>query len=152
MDTLYLKDRKLRAYNAYDKFEQFKRKQKSTINDYLIDFEKNLSKIKEFDIDLPDEVLAYRVLNSANIEEEKKQLTLATISALTYDEVKKKLKSIFEVSGSSAEGSGSRIKEEEDEVFYNKVQRRRANDRSQRDRRRSYLGNPGKSDKTNVRK
>ena len=133
MDTLYLKDRKLRIYNAYDKFDRFKRKQKCTINDYLIDFEKNLSKIKEFDINLPDEVLAYRVMNSANIEEEKKQLTLATVSALTYDEVRGKIKSIFEVTGSDPDGSGVKVKEEEEEVYYGKDQsvRKRTNEKRQ---------------------
>ena len=57
LDTLYLKDKKLRTYNAYHEFEQFKRTKKMSINDNLIVFEKKLSKLREHGIVLPDDVL-----------------------------------------------------------------------------------------------
>ena len=38
-----------------------------TIGDYIIEFEKLYTKIKNFDMALPDGVLAYHFLNSANI-------------------------------------------------------------------------------------
>ena len=45
-------------------------------------------------MDLPTGVLAYRMLKSANISEEKQQLVKVTLVALTYKDMKKKLKAI----------------------------------------------------------
>ena len=52
-----------------------------SINDYIIEFEKQTLKLKEHKIDLPDAVLAYRLLNNANIGHE--QLARATLAKLT---------------------------------------------------------------------
>ena len=38
-----------------------------SIGDYIIEFEKLYTKIKDFDMILPDAVLAYRFLSNANI-------------------------------------------------------------------------------------
>ena len=108
LDTLYLKDKKLQTYNAYDEFEQFKHTKKMSINDYLIDFEKKLSKVREHGIVLPDAVLAYQVLKSANIDSEKETLAKATVNDLTFDEMKNKLKSIFGSTCFPIENSGIR--------------------------------------------
>ena len=118
LDGLYLKDEKLRTYNAYDKFEQFKRDEKMSINDYLIDFEKKLSKIKQHGIDLPDAVLAYRVLKSTNIDKEKETLAMATVNNLTYDEMKKKLRSMFDSICFTVDGPGIKVKQEENEDVF----------------------------------
>ena len=55
-----------------------------SINDYIIEFEKRNSKLKEHSIELPGAVLAYRLLHSVNIGTEKGQLARATISKLTF--------------------------------------------------------------------
>ena len=118
LDTLYLKDEKLRTYNAYDTFEQLKRGSHMSINDYLIDFEKKLAKIQEYGITLPDPVLAYRLLKSANISKEKEVLVKATVADLTYAAMKNKLKGMFD--GFTVDGRGMKIKEEEDDdTYYN---------------------------------
>ena len=65
-------------------------------NDYIIEFEKRNSKLKEYIIELPDAVLAYRLLNSTNIGTEKEQLARATISKLTYFNMKDQLRKIFD--------------------------------------------------------
>ena len=48
---------------------------------------------------LPDGVLAYRLLKSTNLTVEKQQLARATLSELTYDNMKKQLKAIFDQPG-----------------------------------------------------
>ena len=83
-DTLFLKDTEQSIYGARDDFEKFKRSSDININDYIIEFEKRNSKLKENSIELPDAVLAYRLLNGANIGKEKEQLAKETISKLTY--------------------------------------------------------------------
>ena len=44
---------------------------------------------------LPKGVLAYKVLNNANISPEKKQLIRATVLTLTYENMTKQLKAII---------------------------------------------------------
>ena len=50
---------------------------------------------------LPNGVLAYKVLNNANISPEKKQLIRATVLTLTYENMTKQLKAIHDSSGNS---------------------------------------------------
>ena len=64
-------------------------------------------------MELPTGVLAYRVLKNANITHEKQQLVRATLTSLTYESMKKKLKAIYDSSFESAATSG--IKED---VFF----------------------------------
>ena len=87
--TLYAKDINALAYMAYDQFENFKRPDEMTIVDYINEFERLNNKIRQFDMVLPTGVLAYKVLNNANISSEKKQLIRATVVSLTYENMKK---------------------------------------------------------------
>ena len=59
-----------------------------TILDYINEFERLNNKICQFDMVLPTGVLAYKVLNNANISSEKKQLIRATVVSLTYENMK----------------------------------------------------------------
>ena len=52
-----------------------------------------------------------------HIDSDKETLAKATISDLTYDDMKKKLKSIFDITCLSMENENRRIKEE-NEVYY----------------------------------
>ena len=51
---------------------------------------------------LPSGVLAYRVLKGANLTPEKQQLARATITELTYENMKKQLKAIHDSSSSNS--------------------------------------------------
>ena len=96
LDELYLKDKDQLAYAAYDSFENFKRPPDMSIKDYLITFERLHHKILQYNIKLPEPVLAYRVLKSANISPEKEQLARATITELKYEAMKKQILKIFD--------------------------------------------------------
>ena len=69
------------------------------MSDYLNEFEHLNIKLKEYKIDLPEPVLAYHLLKSANISQEKEQLARATLTELTYAGMKKQLKKIFDETG-----------------------------------------------------
>ena len=69
--TLYAKDINALAYMTYDQFENFKRPNDMTIVDYINEFKRLNNKIHQFDMVLPTGVLAYKVLNNANIFSEK---------------------------------------------------------------------------------
>ena len=61
-------------------------------------------------MELPTGVLAYKVLKNANILNEKQQLIRATLTSLTYENMKKQLKAIND---SSINSASSNIMEEQ---------------------------------------
>ena len=67
LDVLFLEDTMQIAYLAYQTFENFKRPSEMLMKDYLVKFEQLYTKIKDHQMILPDGVLTYRVLNSANL-------------------------------------------------------------------------------------
>ena len=83
-------------------------------------------------MELPDGVLACGLLKSANISEQKQTLARATIGKLTFDDMKKQIKAIYDQIGDSSQSSFSEppIKleptyhgcnvQEEFETLYNK--------------------------------
>ena len=98
LKKLYAKDEDQAAYIAYDEFESFKRPASTGMVDYLNEFERLYNKIKCHRMELPSGVLAYRLLKSANISEDRQQLARATLLELTYENMKKQLKAIFDTS------------------------------------------------------
>ena len=66
-----------------------------TINNYIVEFEHLYHKIKNYDMGLPDGMLAYQFLNNASISEHYKQLVWATLSELKYNTVKEQSKKVF---------------------------------------------------------
>ena len=95
LDSLYKKDEAQVAYEAYDNFERFQRPSSMSIKDYIIEFERRLSKTKSLGTNMSEDILAYRVLKSANISEHHQQLARATLSKFDYESMKKQLNKIF---------------------------------------------------------
>ena len=61
---------------------------------------------------LPTGVLVYKVLNNANIFSEQKQLIRATVVSLTYKNMTKQLKAIYDSSANSSTNELVDIKSE----------------------------------------
>lgn len=128
LDRMYLKDESSQAYEAYESFEKFVRPSNMTIADYVIKFEQLYFKAKSFDMAILDGVLAYRLLNSANLTKDQKQLVKATVSKMDYNIMKDQLKKVFTNTARDLsprnEYEDDRIKvesqEEKSEVLYNK--------------------------------
>ena len=122
LDGLYLRDTNQLTYAAYSEFEKYKRPTDASINDFVSDFERKYNKVKAKKIELPDAVLAYRLLDSANLPSSKVELIMATISSLTYQEMLKQLRKLEDIAlGSSEEGSSSStvtVKSEPADTFY----------------------------------
>ena len=88
LDKMYLKDESSQTYEAYETFEKFVRSSGMSIPDYVIKFEQLYFRAKSFHIKILDGVLAYRLLNSANLTNEQKQLVKATVSKMDYQIMK----------------------------------------------------------------
>ena len=61
---------------------------------FYIEFDKRLNKTKKLGTTMSDDLLAYRLIKSANLSEQDEKVVKATCK-LTYDDVKAKLKSIY---------------------------------------------------------
>ena len=63
----------------YEKFEKFTQPSHMSIGDYITEFEKLYTKIKNIDMTITDGVLAYHFLNSANISTHHKELATESL-------------------------------------------------------------------------
>ena len=71
---MYLKDESSQAHEAYETFEKFTWPSGMRISDYVIKFEQLYFKAQSFHMEILDGVLAYRLLNSTNLTNKRKQL------------------------------------------------------------------------------
>lgn len=95
LDGLFLTNQDNAAFEAYDAFERHQRPSDMHIFEYINSFERLYQKAKHFKLELPDGVLAYRLLRSANLSDAHEQLVRATLASLTYVNMKDQLKKIF---------------------------------------------------------
>ena len=95
LNKFYLKDKLEMAYETYDAFERFWRPADMSIKDYINESERLLSKTEKFGTTMSPDILAYRLLKSANLEESQEQLIRATLKNLSYSEMQLQLKKIF---------------------------------------------------------
>ena len=103
------------CHMAYRNFETLLRDDQMSFQDFVIKFESMHSNIKKYKMDLPDGVLAYRFLHSANLSEEKMQLCRATIKEFSYAEMKAKVLSLF---GDKIQSGMQSLNLKEEPVFY----------------------------------
>ena len=62
LDTLFLEDINQSAFQAYKTFENFQRPPGTSLEDFLIEFGCHVAKLKDFNILLPEPILAFRAL------------------------------------------------------------------------------------------
>jgi len=115
LDTLFKIDENQAAYMAYQEFESFVRSPDISLQDFVVRFESLNSKIKAHGMALPEGVLAYRFLHSANLSTEEMNLCRATINEFKYTDMKKKVLSLF---GDKAQNQGLKSRIKEEPVFY----------------------------------
>ena len=94
LDGIFLKDENQRIYVSLKKFGQYKRNPTQSIDEFINEFERLHNKIKANNIILPDPVLAYRLLESANFPAAKAELIRTTISKLEYKQMKSQLRKL----------------------------------------------------------
>ena len=83
-DVFKARNDNLLALVAYEKFEKFIRPHGMFVLDFLEEFEKLKKQIEAHSIFLPEKVLAYQVLKSANLKEEREKYVKSRVSELTY--------------------------------------------------------------------
>ena len=115
---LYSKNQNQLMYETYDKFVTFVRESDMSMREFLNEFDRLYEKCKKYNMDLPDVPLAYRLLNSANLPEDKRSMAKGSVTEFTYKNLKDKLRSIYDemitVPGINEDG----IKVEPTDAFY----------------------------------
>ena len=79
LDKLFKKDETLQKYQALEAFETYHRPTNTTIQEFLIEFEKRYNKTKSYGTTMSDDLLAYRLLKSANLSQQHEQLAKVTV-------------------------------------------------------------------------
>ena len=95
LDKIFVKDALAEKYEALENLEIFKRQSGTSIREFINDFEKRLYKVKAIGVTIPDDMLAFRLMKSVNLDTQKEQLVKATITELKYEDLKLKLLKIF---------------------------------------------------------
>ena len=121
LDKMYLKDESILAYEAYETFEKFIRHTDMSMNDFVNKFEDFYSKAKNYKMEILDGVLAYRLLNNANLSEDHKQLIKATMIEMSYKSMKDQLKKVFTAIKSEKPifKEECEVKTENSDIYYN---------------------------------
>ena len=78
----------MRKFEALELFEQYKRPTSTSIQEFLVEFDKS------YGTTMSTDMLGYRLLKSANLTVQNEQLIKAT-TELTYQSIKDPLKKIF---------------------------------------------------------
>ena len=95
LDTLFLEDINQSAFRAYETFENYRRPPGTSLEDFLIDFGQHVARLKDFNILLPEPVLAFKALKSADLTLDNKKLVKATVSELTLFSMSGQLQKIM---------------------------------------------------------
>ena len=95
LDSLFKKNELLKKYEALEAFENYKRSNSTSVQEFLNEFTQRYNKTKSYGTTMSEDILAYRLLKSANLSEQNEQLAKATASDLKFDVMKDQLKKIF---------------------------------------------------------
>ena len=74
LDTFFEGNKTQNAFQAHDDLMSFKRSPETNIEDFLIEFQLKVNKVKAAGTNLSDGVLGYTLLNCANLPQDKKDI------------------------------------------------------------------------------
>lgn len=94
LDVLFKKNTTLEKFEALDSFETYRRSSDVSIHEFVIEFDKRYLKTKKLGTEMSDDLLAYRMIKSANLSEQDEKVVKAT-TALAYEDIKTRLKTMF---------------------------------------------------------
>ena len=95
LDRFFLLSVEEEAYLALECFESFRRTPDVHMMDYILEFEQLYNHVKRFDVSIPDYVLAYKLINNADISSSQLGAIRAAVPALWYSDVKDFMKRIM---------------------------------------------------------
>ena len=147
LDKIFIRDKKLTAFEAYEHFESYERPGKLPITEYVKEFQKRLKKVENDGTKIADHILAYRLIKSAKLSENQLQILKAT-AEMTYEAMTSQMKKIFISDKAVTSVKEEKVKEEqlEEVSFYGRSLRRQENKGSSEDK-----GELGHKQRSNVK-
>ena len=94
LDQFFLGNKTQNAYNTIEDLMTYKRKPDMAIENFIIEFQLKVNKVKSSGTELSDGVLGYALLSAANLPEDKHDMCKATCDKLTFKHVKQQLEKI----------------------------------------------------------
>lgn len=98
LDGFFQKDAMVEAYDAYINFERYEKGSEIMMTDYILEYDTRYNRAKAQSCELPDKVLAIRLLDRANLSASERQLVLTAVNfseADVYKQMKDSLKKFF---------------------------------------------------------
>ena len=106
------------AYNAYSKFITFQKHSEMIMTDYIVEYEDLHCAMVEHDMQLPDNVQAFKLLDGANLSEDDRKLVLALANDIKLQIMQSALKRLFSVSQDKDGDSSNSLLIKQEEAFY----------------------------------
>ena len=95
MDVSFQADKIDDAYRTYVDFNSYMKSPHISMNDDIIKFEHRYFKTVQYDMKLPDIVLAFKLLDGARLTDDQRQLVLTLGNDLKFSSMKSAQKRIF---------------------------------------------------------
>ena len=83
LDKWYKKDNLSAAYDAWTKFDNCKKAGDTTMDEYISEFRRRNNDLKKYKVSIPNCILAFKMLDNANLDVKEKQIALTAVS---YDD------------------------------------------------------------------
>ena len=103
LDELLLQDKDTLAYEAYERFDKFRKVGDMTMVEYINKFDQLYNKAVEYDLTMGTGVLAYLLLKGASLSESDIKMVRLSLSKLDYSSMKKQLLAVSANFASSSE-------------------------------------------------
>ena len=94
LDNLFDRNSTESAFASFDNFIKFKRPSSMSVKDYIIDFNLRKKRVESHKLTLPDGIVAYYLLDCANLPKDQAALCRATCSNLTYKDMKTQIERV----------------------------------------------------------
>ena len=94
LDNFYMGNETKNAFAAIDELLQYKCNRDDTMEQFIIQFQLIVNRVKASGTKLSEGILGYTLLSSANLSEEKQDMVKATCDVVTFRKVKAQLEKI----------------------------------------------------------
>ena len=105
LDRVFMQDENWKCFNTYLAFENYRREEGTSMEDFLSEFDRRYHKLRECKVELPDAIVACRLIKSCNLTEMHFQLALSTTPKMTFEDMRCTLKKLFAENGKMLTGS-----------------------------------------------
>lgn len=117
LDEAFMKEPERRKFMAYQSFEECVRKDNMSICEFMREFDMKYYKMKEKGMELPDEVLAFRLVKNCELSDVQREQVMASTKPLSFKEVRATLKRMFESSSGNTSNEGQDVKVKVEPVY-----------------------------------